>query len=286
MAIRDKFATNAQPYLQPGERVEATFGGQTTNQWWILISVLILIFSNKYRVVVVTDRRILVLGGGLDPDRVKGVVAEVPRDVAIGPAKRTVVEVHHPRLAVLRQPPLPQGHRGGRRPASVGCARLGEPAPDVRRPPEAPAVRRPRGHPPAPPPRPPAGPQAASSQPRAPPSRRRHPRCRRCPGGGFDGPTVRPAPPADARAAGADRRRRVAVEADRLQVEHRDQPGGALLVLREVGPGAEHDLPHRRALVAFDLAPGDVVVLAVEPRLRVVAARRLPTHSGTLGPPK
>jgi hypothetical protein len=86
MALRDKMVTRAQPFLQPGEQVQAVFGGQKITQWWVLLSALILLFANRYRTVVVTDRRILVLDGTrMSQTKVTGVLTEVPRAVQIGP---------------------------------------------------------------------------------------------------------------------------------------------------------------------------------------------------------
>jgi hypothetical protein len=87
MAIRDKLAKNAAPLLQPGETIQAVFGAQTTSQYFALISYWIIIFKNAYRVVVVTDRRILVCSAGrLSQTQVKEVLHELPRTTRIGPA--------------------------------------------------------------------------------------------------------------------------------------------------------------------------------------------------------
>lgn len=87
MALRDKMATKAQPYLQPGEQIQAIIGGQKISQWWILLSALIMLFANEYRTIVVTDRRILVLQGTRwTQTTIKGVLGELPRATVIGPA--------------------------------------------------------------------------------------------------------------------------------------------------------------------------------------------------------
>ena len=87
MAIRDKMRTNAQPYLQPGETIQEVFGAQTTSGWFALISYWIIILSAAYRVVVVTDRRILVCKSGrMTTTPVKEVLHELPRTTRIGPA--------------------------------------------------------------------------------------------------------------------------------------------------------------------------------------------------------
>lgn len=86
MAIRDTIRANAQHVLQPGEQIQEVIPAQTTSQWFALISYWIIIFSNAYRVIVVTDRRILICKSGrfrITP--VKEVLAEVPRATRIGP---------------------------------------------------------------------------------------------------------------------------------------------------------------------------------------------------------
>ena len=87
MAIRNKMRDNAAPLLEPGESIQAVFGAQTTSQYWILVSLWIIVLRKAYRVVVVTDRRILVCQSGrfrMSP--VNGVLRELPRDTRIGPA--------------------------------------------------------------------------------------------------------------------------------------------------------------------------------------------------------
>lgn len=77
---------NASPLLQPGETVQAVFGAQTTSQWFALISYWIIIAKNAYRVVVVTDRRILVCKSGrFRTTPVNQVLYECPRTTRIGP---------------------------------------------------------------------------------------------------------------------------------------------------------------------------------------------------------
>jgi hypothetical protein len=85
MAIRDKLRQNAAPLLQPGESIESVFCAQTVSAYFVLISIWIIIFSNAYRVVVVTDRRILVCRSGrLTMTPVKEVERELPRATRIG----------------------------------------------------------------------------------------------------------------------------------------------------------------------------------------------------------
>jgi Protein of unknown function (DUF2510) len=87
MAIRDTMRANAAPVLQPGETIQAVFGAQTTSQWFALISYWIIILRNAYRVVVVTDRRILVCKSGrFRTTPVNEVLHQLPRATRIGPA--------------------------------------------------------------------------------------------------------------------------------------------------------------------------------------------------------
>jgi hypothetical protein len=77
---------NAQPFLQPGETVQTVFAAQTKSMWFAAISIWIIVLSNAYRVVVVTDRRILVCQTGrMTTTPVKAVLAEFPRSTRIGP---------------------------------------------------------------------------------------------------------------------------------------------------------------------------------------------------------
>lgn len=95
MAIRDTLRSNAAHLLQPGEEIQAVFPAQTTSQWFALISYWIIIVKNSYRVVVVTNQRILVCRSGrfrLTP--VKDVLHELPRSTTIGPASGLWYQCH------------------------------------------------------------------------------------------------------------------------------------------------------------------------------------------------
>jgi len=88
MAIRDKMRANAATVVNPGETIQQVFAAQTTSPYSALISYWIVIFKNAYRVVVVTDQRILVCNAGrASTTAVKGVVGEFPRSTKIGPPK-------------------------------------------------------------------------------------------------------------------------------------------------------------------------------------------------------
>jgi hypothetical protein len=87
MAIRDKMRSNAAHLLRPGENVQAVFSAQTTSQYWALLSFWIIIIRNSYRVVVVTDQRIMVCWSGrFRGTLVREVEREFPRGIRIGPA--------------------------------------------------------------------------------------------------------------------------------------------------------------------------------------------------------
>ncbi|HEX2384197.1 MAG TPA: hypothetical protein VHI95_16250 [Acidimicrobiales bacterium] len=88
MALRDKLQQAVAPHLEPGETVQAIFGAQTKSQYFALISYWIILFSKAWRVVVATDRRIIVFQsgrGGLT--KIEGVTAQTRRDTLIGPPK-------------------------------------------------------------------------------------------------------------------------------------------------------------------------------------------------------
>src|SRR5579859_1171599 len=87
MALRDKIRTNAQQVLQPGEVIQAVIPAQTVSPYFALITYWIVILSNAYRVIVVTDRRIMVCRSGrLTITPVGQVEREAPRGTRIGPA--------------------------------------------------------------------------------------------------------------------------------------------------------------------------------------------------------
>jgi len=85
MAIRDKMTAAVQPHLEPGETVQAVFAAQTISPYWAVLTYLVLFF-NKYRVVVATDRRILVCNtAAFTTAKVKDLLAAHPRQTRIGP---------------------------------------------------------------------------------------------------------------------------------------------------------------------------------------------------------
>jgi hypothetical protein len=86
VAIRDKLQRNVQPYLEPGETVQAVFpatGGLTP---YFLFLTYLLFFFMKYVIVAVTDRRILLLQASMwATTKPKGVLGVFPRETRLGP---------------------------------------------------------------------------------------------------------------------------------------------------------------------------------------------------------
>ena len=72
---------DAQTYLLDGEVIQASFDALATRKIWVL-----RIKDFAARVVVVTNRRILVFrSGGVRTSKIKSLVSVLPRETAIGP---------------------------------------------------------------------------------------------------------------------------------------------------------------------------------------------------------
>ncbi len=77
-----------QPLLAPGEQIQAVIPAQTANPYLIVVSYWIIIMRDSYRVVVATDRRVLVFRSARSGVKnVTGLVSEHPRQTLVGPAK-------------------------------------------------------------------------------------------------------------------------------------------------------------------------------------------------------
>ena len=87
MAVRDVMRASAAQFVEPGETIEQVFGAQTASPLTApLIGSLIALVINRYRIVAVTDRRILVLDAGKWTQRTaRAVVSELPRATRLGP---------------------------------------------------------------------------------------------------------------------------------------------------------------------------------------------------------
>jgi len=108
MALRDKLRERAQPFLEPGERIEQVFIAQATSPWWVIPLVLIAIVPGlllyyalvfKPVVVAVTDRAIVVLGASHWTMKPRSILTRLPRATRIGPVSgiqaRVELNGHH-----------------------------------------------------------------------------------------------------------------------------------------------------------------------------------------------
>ena len=85
MAIRDKLQRNVQPYLEPGESVQAVFPAQGGVSPYFLLLTYLLFFWMKYVIVVVTERRILLLKTNMLATKPKELIGTFPRQNRLGP---------------------------------------------------------------------------------------------------------------------------------------------------------------------------------------------------------
>jgi hypothetical protein len=87
MTLREAMRTAAWHYVVPGEIIQEVFGAQTASpSKFPLIGALIRLFVNKYRIVAVTEQRILILNSGrFGMRKACGVVESLPRATVLGP---------------------------------------------------------------------------------------------------------------------------------------------------------------------------------------------------------
>jgi hypothetical protein len=88
MALQEKIRERSQPFLEPGETMQTAFLAQTGPTPWLAgaFGALIYMFIAKYRIVVVTDRAVVLLkAGAFRPAKPKEVVKRLPRTTPIGP---------------------------------------------------------------------------------------------------------------------------------------------------------------------------------------------------------
>ena len=84
MALRDKLRERSQPFLEPGEQIQQIFLAQTASQYQVLIPILFLL-KNRYRVVAVTDRAVVVLEAArMQNSKPTGVLTRLPRSTPLG----------------------------------------------------------------------------------------------------------------------------------------------------------------------------------------------------------
>lgn len=98
MALRDAMRASAAQFVQPGETIEQVFGAQTASPLTApLIGSLIALIINRYRIVAVTDQRILVLDAGKWTQRTaRAVVSELPRSTRLGPTSGLWFKIETP----------------------------------------------------------------------------------------------------------------------------------------------------------------------------------------------
>ena len=98
MAVRDVMRASAAQFVEPGETIEQVFGAQTASPLTApLIGSLIALIINRYRIVAVTDRRILVLDAGKWTQRTaRAVVSELPRSTRLGPTSGLWFKIETP----------------------------------------------------------------------------------------------------------------------------------------------------------------------------------------------
>jgi hypothetical protein len=87
MALRDKLAERAAPFLPQGSQIRQVFVCQTGPSPWFFLLTYLTIFWIKYRMVAVTNDGIYVLEGskftgGTKP---KSLVGTMPRQTQLGP---------------------------------------------------------------------------------------------------------------------------------------------------------------------------------------------------------
>jgi hypothetical protein len=87
VAIRDRIRENAQGLLEPGEQIQAVIPAQTKSGWLGILGLIWLIFANRFRPIVVTDRRIAITDSGKWAQaKPTSIVNSLPRTTQIGPA--------------------------------------------------------------------------------------------------------------------------------------------------------------------------------------------------------
>jgi hypothetical protein len=86
VALRNSMRESAAQYLRPGEPIQAVIGAQTSSQWLAaLTGVFAFLGLNRYRILVVTPGRIVVLDAGKTSMKTaRSVVAELPRSTRLG----------------------------------------------------------------------------------------------------------------------------------------------------------------------------------------------------------
>jgi hypothetical protein len=89
MSIRDSMRASASAFVQPGEPIQTVVGAQTASQYVAALGgIFFFLGLNRYRILVATPQRILVLDAGkFSMKKARGVVGELPRATRLGPGK-------------------------------------------------------------------------------------------------------------------------------------------------------------------------------------------------------
>jgi hypothetical protein len=94
MAVRDAMRASAAQFVNPGETIQEVLGAQTGSPLvrgiagaFGLLGALSMMAFNDYRILAVTDQRILVLDAGVwNMKKARSVVDILPRATRLGPA--------------------------------------------------------------------------------------------------------------------------------------------------------------------------------------------------------
>ncbi|MEO8694955.1 MAG: hypothetical protein ABI658_15620 [Acidimicrobiales bacterium] len=87
MALRDKLAARAQPFLEPGEQITQIFPAQVGPNPWIVpaFGPIIVMLLSKMRVIAVTDRAVLVFNSSKLTPKPTALLQRLPRQTRLGP---------------------------------------------------------------------------------------------------------------------------------------------------------------------------------------------------------
>lgn len=86
VAIREKITERAQPVLESGEQIQAVIPAQTKSGWLGALGLIYLFFANRFRPIIVTDRRIAITDSGrFSMGKPTTIVTSLPRTTQIGP---------------------------------------------------------------------------------------------------------------------------------------------------------------------------------------------------------
>jgi hypothetical protein len=119
MALRDKLASRAQPFLEPGETITQIFPTQVGPNPWMIpaFGPIIVMFLSKMRVIAVTDRAVLVFNSSKLTPKPTALLQRLPRQTRLGPIEGKLCR----RRTHLGAQALPQGRASRRRRPRLGA---------------------------------------------------------------------------------------------------------------------------------------------------------------------